>query len=156
MERESIAERIKDNLLLLARTGRWLGGPSPLVFSPFEEENVIIDGKIKRASYLMPNKDIDIVRLIFSKFLEIGNIMSVSRYLFEDDIRTVNDKHFIPVSIRHILTNPVYCTADKDSLDYFRRNGSHVYFDEKDFPKKLGLMSFNKSFHRNQKTAISD
>ena len=156
MERESIAERIKDNLLLLARTGRWLCGPSPLGFSLFEEENVIIDGKIKRANYLMPNKDIDIVRLIFSKFLEIGNIMSVGRYLFENDIRTVNDKHFIPVSIRHILTNPVYCTADKYSLDYFRRNGSHIYFDEKDFPKKLGLMSFNKSFHRNQKTAISD
>lgn len=156
MERESIAERIRDNLLLLARTGRCLGGSYPTGFSAVREESFIVDGKAKKASYLMPNKDIDTVRLIFSKFLEIGNIMSVSRYLFENNIRTVNNKHFIPVSIRHILTNPVYCTADKDSLDYFRRNGSHVYFDEKDFPKKLGLMSFNKHFNNSQNAPVSD
>ena len=30
LERETIAERIKDNMLALARTGRWLGGVPPL------------------------------------------------------------------------------------------------------------------------------
>ena len=29
LERETIAERIRDNMLMLARTGRWLGGTSP-------------------------------------------------------------------------------------------------------------------------------
>ena len=32
IERETIAERIKDNMLELSRTGRWLGGISPLGF----------------------------------------------------------------------------------------------------------------------------
>ena len=29
LEREVIAERIRDNMIELAKTGRWLGGPSP-------------------------------------------------------------------------------------------------------------------------------
>ena len=32
IERETIAERIKDNMLELSRTGRWLGGTPPLGF----------------------------------------------------------------------------------------------------------------------------
>lgn len=33
LERETIAERIKDNMYELARTGRWLGGKTPHGFS---------------------------------------------------------------------------------------------------------------------------
>ena len=29
LERETIAERVRDNMLMLARTGRWLGGTTP-------------------------------------------------------------------------------------------------------------------------------
>ena len=29
LERETIAQRVRDNMLLLARTGRWLGGTPP-------------------------------------------------------------------------------------------------------------------------------
>lgn len=32
LERETIAERIKDNMYELAKTGRWLGGTPPFVF----------------------------------------------------------------------------------------------------------------------------
>ncbi|HAK41524.1 MAG TPA: recombinase family protein, partial [Clostridium sp.] len=33
LERETIAERIKDNMYQLAKTGRWLGGQTPLGFN---------------------------------------------------------------------------------------------------------------------------
>ena len=29
LERETIAQRVRDNMCLLARTGRWLGGTTP-------------------------------------------------------------------------------------------------------------------------------
>ena len=32
MEREQIAERVRDNMIMLARSGRWLGGNTPLGF----------------------------------------------------------------------------------------------------------------------------
>ncbi len=33
LERETIAERVRDNMLELAKTGRWLGGTAPLGFT---------------------------------------------------------------------------------------------------------------------------
>lgn len=33
LERETIAERVRDNMLMLARTGRWLGGTTPTGFT---------------------------------------------------------------------------------------------------------------------------
>ncbi len=33
LERETIAERVRDNMLMLARTGRWLGGTTPLGYT---------------------------------------------------------------------------------------------------------------------------
>ena len=33
MEREQIAERVRDNMVMLARKGRWLGGNTPLGFT---------------------------------------------------------------------------------------------------------------------------
>ena len=33
LERETIAERVRDNMLLLSKTGRWLGGQEPFGFT---------------------------------------------------------------------------------------------------------------------------
>ena len=38
MEREQIAERVRDNMAMLARDGRWLGGNTPLGFTVREEK----------------------------------------------------------------------------------------------------------------------
>ena len=45
LERETIAERVRDNMLLLARTGRWLGGEPPTGFSTKREMSQTSDGK---------------------------------------------------------------------------------------------------------------
>ena len=47
LERETIAERVRDNMHLLARTGRWLGGTPPTGYQGAEESEVIVDGKVK-------------------------------------------------------------------------------------------------------------
>lgn len=47
MEREQIAERVRDNMLMLARSGRWLGGTTPLGFLSKKEEKVTIDNKVR-------------------------------------------------------------------------------------------------------------
>ena len=36
MEREQIAERVRDNMVMLARSGRWLGGNTPLGFEAYK------------------------------------------------------------------------------------------------------------------------
>ena len=46
LERETIAERVRDNMLMLARTGRWLGGTTPTGYRSKKHQEIIIDGKI--------------------------------------------------------------------------------------------------------------
>ena len=50
LERDTIAERIRDNMYELAKTGRWLGGTTPLGYKSERVETVSIDGK-KRSLY---------------------------------------------------------------------------------------------------------
>ena len=55
LERDTIAERIKDNMYELAKTGRWLGGNTPLGYKSQKIENLSIDGK-KRSLYNIYSK----------------------------------------------------------------------------------------------------
>lgn len=144
MERESIAERVKDNMMFLARSGRWLGGTAPTGFSIIRTEQLILDGKSKKVSYLEPNDDIKTVKLIYKKYLELGSKHSVSKFLFEKKIKTCLGNPYTRETIKAILRNPVYCTADKDSFDFFSEQCNNVCFSEKDFYKKCGIMPFNR------------
>lgn len=143
-ERDMIAERVKDNMLMLARTGIWLGGTRPFGFNSERSTKILIDGKIKEYSFLKPNEDIKIIKLIFEIFLKTGSLAEVSHYLFKENILTSNQKNFTPTGIKKIIENPVYCTADKFSYSYFKNLGCGVCFNEKDFDKGLGLRVFNR------------
>ncbi|KAK8835448.1 hypothetical protein M9Y10_004552 [Tritrichomonas musculus] len=111
LERETLAERVRDNMLMLSRSGIWLGGTCPTGFTAKRKTEVIIDGKIKEYSYLEENKDIETVKLIFDLFLKFGSSMIVAKYLSQKAIKTVNSKFFYDISVKHILKNPVYCTG---------------------------------------------
>ena len=50
LERETIAERIRDNMLELAKDGRWLGGNPPTGYKSVETiGSVTIDGRKRKA-----------------------------------------------------------------------------------------------------------
>lgn len=145
LERETIAERVRDNMLMLARTGRWLGGTTPTGFDSEKVENLIIDGKSKSSCKLKFNiEEINIVKEIYQKFLHTSSISAVSKYLINKGIKSRNGKYFSNLSIKEILSNPVYCVADKDVYDYFIEKNSDVCFSENDCTSKYGLMSYNK------------
>ena len=68
MERETIAERVKDNMHALAFTGRWLGGPTPYGFVSQRVAYQAHNGLTKYQSILVPNEDeVRVVEMIFSK-----------------------------------------------------------------------------------------
>ena len=58
LERETIGERVRDNMLMLARDGRWLGGRPPLGYDSVREPYRDGGGRIKTAAYLRQNGDI--------------------------------------------------------------------------------------------------
>jgi len=52
LERETIAERIRDNMHELAKTGRWLGGVTPLGYCSRSITQIALDGKKHSACHL--------------------------------------------------------------------------------------------------------
>lgn len=145
LERETIAERVRDNMMMLARSGRWLGGTTPTGFTSETIQEIIIDGKVKSACKLKTNhNEIAIIKAIFEKFFELRSISGVSKYLIKQNIKSRSDKMYSLLGIKEILQNPVYCIADKDALNYFKQQNSDVCFEEKDCSDTLGLLSYNK------------
>lgn len=113
LERETLAERVKDNMHMLARTGRWLGGTAPSGYDGTEVTEIIVDGKIKTSHKLTFNDEIEIVRLMYKSFIEKPSVAGVNKTLIKKGIKSSsNDKYFSIPGIRDILSNPVYCIAD--------------------------------------------
>ena len=145
LERDTITERIVDNMTALAKTGRWLGGKTPL---GFRSEKKDFERKGKSRSYYklveIP-EEITVVRTIYDKYLELGSLTKLSSYLMNHGIHSRNGTDFSNYSLKFILINPVYCTADKEVYEYLTRNDYSVYSDVASFSGKHGLIGYNKT-----------
>lgn len=145
LERETIAERVRDNMLMLARTGRWLGGTTPTGYTSEKQQEIIIDGKVKTSCKLKDNPDeLRAVDMMFEKFLELRSISGVSKCLIKQGFKSRSGKYYSLLGVKEILQNPVYCIADKDALEYFTSQHADVCFEEKDCSDKYGLLAYNK------------
>ena len=146
MEREQIAERVRDNMIMLAKKGRWLGGNTPLRFDAEAEEKVSIDGKSKKSYRLVINEeDVKTVRFIFKEYLEKQSLIGIVKYFLSHDIRTKLGNEYTTTAIKDILTNPVYCTADREGYEYFFNLGCQVCMEAEEADGKYGLISYGKT-----------
>ncbi len=146
LERDTIAERIRDNMMELAKTGRWLGGTPPTGFKSQEIQNLSVGGKKKKLFKLkeIPEEKL-IINLLKDKYLEIKSQTGLETYTIQNNIKTKNGKRFTRWSLVNILSNPVYSMADFDAYDYFTKKGALVVGDKKDYNGKFGLMVYNKT-----------
>ena len=152
LERDTIAERIRDNMYELAKTGRWLGGNTPTGYESVPVQKLAIDGKIRTAYKLsIVDKEADIVKLIFKKFIEFNSQSKLETYLLQNRIFSRNNKRFTRCTIKAILENPEYARADKDTLEYFKEIGANIYADESEFDGRHGIMTYNKT-QQNKRT----
>lgn len=145
LERETLAERVMDNIYELAKTGRWLGGQTPTGFisSPMDASH---DGTNRTAVRLLPAEDeLSIVRNVCSAFLQLGSLSKLYAYCLKHNLRSRNDIAFSRTTLRALLTNPVYCTADPAAYQYFSVRPCQLCANEIDFDGKHGLMPFNRT-----------
>lgn len=145
LERETIAERVTDNLLELAKLGRWLGGTSPL---GYKNKKVAYQSSGKTKHYSVLEQDphtVSTVKLIFDKYLELGSISKVETYLMQNDIKTPNGAHFRSNVIRNILINPVYTAADTSIYEYFHKLECILPKSKENFDGIYGLMPYNRN-----------
>lgn len=153
LERDTIAERIRDNMYELAKTGRWLGGTTPLGYKSKKIENIDIDGK-KRSLYKLEqiSDEAEKVKLIWNKMNELKGLGKLESYLLQKGIKTRNNNNFTRFSLITILKNPVYVIADEKIKKFFEDMGATVYADDNAFDGKHGLIAYNKRLEISGKT----
>ncbi len=153
LERETISERIRDNMHELAKTGRWLGGITPTGYESESVSSVTVDGRTKKACKLKIIPDeIQIVRTIFDKFIETGSLTKVDQYMLENQLDTKTGKSFSRFTIKGILSNPVYMIADEAAYDYMTKNNANIFSDKSEFDGKHGIMAYNRTQQHKGKT----
>lgn len=153
LERETIAERIRDNMHELAKTGRWLGGTTPTGFDSEAVKSISIDGKARKACKLkLVEKEAEVVRLIYELFSEYDSLTLTEAELIKRGIKSKNDKYFTRFSIKAILQNPVYMIADEGAYDYFVKVQSDLFSDRDDFDGVHGIMAYNRTKQEKGKT----
>jgi len=107
LERETIAERVRDNMIELAKNGQWLGGPPPIGYSRKRESYFDENGNEKANIHKALNNP-----------LYVKSSDDVLKYLENDDIN-------------------VYATLDGiHSILHYNRTSSSVRDGNKSNPYK--------------------
>lgn len=149
LERETIAERIRDNMHELSKTGRWLGGTTPTGYESESISNVTVDGKTRKACKLkIIPEEIHLVKLIFDKFIETGSLTKTDQFLMQGYYKTKRGKTFTRFAIKGILSNPVYMIADDDAYNYLIENNVDLFSEKEAFDGKHGIMAYNRTLQR--------
>jgi len=141
LEREQLAERVRDNMLQLAKTGRWLGGQSPLGFTP--EKVIYIDEEMKERTLmkLTPyEEELNIIRFIFKAYLEEHSINEVTKQLNVKCVKGKNGGNFDTTQVRRMLRNPLYVKSDESTHKYLNDIGTNVYGEY----NGNGYLTYNK------------
>lgn len=146
LERETIAERIRDNMHELAKTGRWLGGTTPTGYSSESVKTVTVDGKSKKACKLaLIPEEAAIVRKIFDLYAEYDSQTLVEAELLRQQVKTKTGRDYTRFSIKGILQNPVYLIADTDAYRYFTDKQSDLFAEQADFDGIRGILAYNRT-----------
>lgn len=146
LERETIAERIRDNMHELAKTGRWLGGTTPTGYTSESVKTVTVDGKSKKACKLaLLPEEAELVRRIFDRFLATDSLTVVETELLKQHAKTKMGKDFTRFAIKNILQNPVYLIADDEAYQYFVDRQAELFSEKSDFDGVHGILAYNRS-----------
>ena len=146
LERETIAERIRDNMHELAKTGRWLGGNTPTGFTSAGVEKITVDGRMRRSYKLVPlAEEITIPKLIFDLYSQTDSLTAVEAELLRRGVKTKKGKSFTRFAIKGILQNPVYMVADELAYQYFMDREATSCFPKEAFDGTCGILAYNRT-----------
>ena len=141
LEREQLAERVKDNMYTLAKMGRWLGGQSPLGFDGSREYYIDDSGKERSITKLKRNEEeLKVVKLLYDKYLEEKSLSQVGKWSLMNNLRGKNGGNLNKNAINVILKNPVYVQSSKEVFDYLSKEGYEVCGE----PNGNGLLRYGK------------
>ncbi|MEH6941483.1 recombinase family protein [Bacillus sp. JJ722] len=127
-ERETIAERVYDNLKYRAEQGLVNGGPAPLGYD-WEEGDLVVNQE--EAKY---------VRYIFNAYLSKG-MTSIAIDLNTKGVKTKNNNRFSQKAVERILKNPIYVGNVRWSSKS-RKTGKLIKTPEQEIITPIGQENF--------------
>ena len=146
LERETIAERIRDNMHELAKTGRWLGGNTPTGYHSESVQTVTVDGKARKACKLrLIPEEAGLVKEIFALYAESDSLSKTEAELRRQNVKTKTGRDFTRFAVKNILQNPVYLIADREAYQYFTENEADLFSSPADFDSTHGMLAYNRT-----------
>ena len=142
LERETTAERVKDNYEARVRTGAWPGGPAPYGY----RNSRLRDANGRPIPTLAPDEGlIPIILRIFSEYAEEGvSLGEVVRRLNVDGIPCAQRAFWDSVSVSRLLHNPIYVMADEQVRLYYKALGANVISPESAFDGVHSALLYGK------------
>ena len=120
LERETTAERVRDNYQHRFALGAWPGGPAPYGF----DLTKISDGSGRQVSSLIANSNAPVVRRIFELYAqEETSLRSIALALNADGIPGPKRKTWDNVTLSRILHSPLYTRASEDVFWWYLSKG---------------------------------
>ncbi len=115
LERETTAERVRDNYIHRFKLGAWGGGPAPY---GYDLTKITVDGV--KSSSLIKNEKSEIVEWIFQQYAKPETTLrSIAKKLTERSISGPKREIWDNVTLSRILHSPLYVKADKDVYLYY-------------------------------------
>ena len=146
LERETIAERIRDNMHELAKTGRWLGGNTPTGYRSESVQAVTVDGKTRKACKLkLVPEEGELVKKIYALYAQTDSLSKTEAELLRQGVKTKTGRDFTRFSIKSILQNPVYLIADQDAYQFFIDRKADLFSAQVDFDSTHGILAYNRT-----------
>lgn len=120
LERETTAERVKDNYVHRFKLGAWMGGPAPYGF----ELAKMKDGDRTVSTLVENKKQSEVVKWIFSEYAKPdGTLRSIAKELTQKGIHGPKREAFDNVTLSRFLHSPLYVKANEDVYFYYLSKG---------------------------------
>lgn len=153
LERETIAQRIKDNYYQRAKYGSWLGGPAPF---GFDIQRTCENGK--NVPVLVANKDAEIVKHIFTEYAQPKiSLGMLARMLTSEGIPCIKREHWDSVALSRILHNPCYVCLTPEVYLFYKNKGVQICGGIEDFSQDYaGLLIGKRDRSAGKYTELAD
>ena len=142
MERETISNRVTDNMIGLAGAGWWTGGVLPRGYT----SRRVSDGG-KEHTMLVPDPEkAEELRGIFSEFVKLGqSAQRFTTYCRQNNIKIVPGKYLSEGQVHKILRAPYGAPACPETRQFFVDSGATVLGSEKDWDGTCGIMIYGRT-----------
>ena len=127
LERETIAERIKDNMYKLAEKGVWLGGVTPYGYKSVKNSYSNSDNKEKAYHSLeLQEEEAEFIKLVYKKYLELKSLDGLTKYLKKLGYKSRRGAEINMSSLSLLLRNIIYVKCDQYFCEEMRKKGINI------------------------------